>query len=217
MASCCHSGKSSRGASFSAARNSSSVTETTSPVVRLRKEDCSSDWKSIPSRISWSLTRRALCWSPMILLHSRAHLPCLPPPIPIRPFTGRHTCGWFEVLSRVVRYREQRCLANALWDTQDRCCFLLVAEMERCPCGPHSTSTERQHQRPRRRQNTGIGSRSRPLHRWGFHTGDNQHRDFVHMLCEIGRRLDQAWVRLTDLCLSLWGICLEVCPFVESS
>src|SRR6266705_682406 len=56
IASCCHSGKSSRGASCSAARNSSLVTETTSPVVRLRKEDCSSDWKSIPSRISWSLT-----------------------------------------------------------------------------------------------------------------------------------------------------------------
>src|SRR5437773_12019835 len=56
MASCCHAGKSSRGAPCSAARNSSSVMATTSPVVRLRKEDCSSDWKSIPSIISLSLT-----------------------------------------------------------------------------------------------------------------------------------------------------------------
>src|SRR5215471_10965727 len=56
MASCCQAGKVSRGTSFSAARNSSSVIETTSPVVRLRNEDCSSDCKSIPSRISWSLT-----------------------------------------------------------------------------------------------------------------------------------------------------------------
>src|SRR5262249_19460197 len=37
------------------------------------------------------------------------------------------------------------------------------------------------------------------------------------MLSEIRRGLDQAGVRLADLCLSLWGIRLEVCPFVESS
>src|SRR5262245_45657444 len=37
------------------------------------------------------------------------------------------------------------------------------------------------------------------------------------MLRKVCRRLDQAWVRLADLCLSLWGIRLEVCPFVEGS
>src|SRR5439155_1320252 len=46
-----------------------SVMATTSPVVRLSKEDCSSDWKSIPSIRSDSFTRRALCWSPMMHLH----------------------------------------------------------------------------------------------------------------------------------------------------
>src|SRR5262249_17050700 len=30
-------------------------------------------------------------------------------------------------------------------------------------------------------------------------------------------RLDQAGVRLADLCLPLWGIHLEVCPLVEGS
>src|SRR5262245_14895580 len=37
------------------------------------------------------------------------------------------------------------------------------------------------------------------------------------MLSKIRGRLDQAWVRLANLCLPLWGIHLEVCPFVESS
>src|SRR5438128_7835873 len=106
---------------------------TTSPVVRLRKEDRSSDCKSIPSIRSESFTRRALYWSTMMLLHSRAHLLLLPPIIPIRPFTGGHTFRGFEVLSRVVRHRQQRRLSNTIWDAQERRCFLLVSEMERRP------------------------------------------------------------------------------------
>ena len=56
-----------------------------------------------------------------------------------------------------------------------------------------------------------------PCTRWCFDTGNNQHRHFVHMLSEIRGRIDQAGVRLSDLCLSLRRIHLQVCPFVESS
>src|SRR5215831_10011778 len=37
------------------------------------------------------------------------------------------------------------------------------------------------------------------------------------MLREIRGRLDQAWVRLADLCLPLWRVHLEVCPLIEDS
>src|SRR5262245_47363173 len=37
------------------------------------------------------------------------------------------------------------------------------------------------------------------------------------MLSKICRRRDEAGVRLADLCLPLWRVHLEVCPFVEGS
>jgi hypothetical protein len=144
-------------------------------------------------------------------------LPCLPPSIPIRPFTGRHPFGGFEVVSRVVRYREQRCLAHALWDTQSCRRFLLVAQMQRRPCGPHSTSTKCQHQRSRGRQDAGIGSRSRALGHRCLNTGKDAHRDVVPMLRAIRRRRDQARVRLADLRLPLGGIHFHIRSRVEDS
>src|SRR5919197_1186428 len=62
--------------------------------------------------------------------------------LPLAYYTGE------DFKPSVVRHGQQCRLANALWDAQDRGCFLFVSEMEGRPCGPYPTGTERQHQRP---------------------------------------------------------------------